>query len=70
MLPDDVIGLLECDTDTTYLESLEGRHEVSDESILWCSPNAIVSAGNDPEETTMRSAILGDPYSGVPCTKS
>ena len=53
VLPDDVVGFLEGDAEATDLELGEGGHEVLDERILGCGADAVVTAGDDTEQTAV-----------------
>ena len=65
MLPDDVVRFLEGDAQTTNLELREGGHEVLHQRILWGGADAVVTAGDHSEETTVRRAVFCDPNGRV-----
>ena len=65
MLPDDVVRFLEGDAQATNLELSEGSHEVLHQRILWGGADAVVTAGDHPEETTVRRAVFCDPNGRV-----
>ena len=60
VLPDDVVGFLEGDAEATDLELGEGGHKVLDERILGRGADAVVTAGDDTEQTAVGRAVFGD----------
>ena len=65
VVPDDVVGNLEADVLVTHDELLTRGHELGDLRLVVIATGAIVTAGDDAQELTLGSAVVGDRHGGV-----
>ena len=65
VVPDDVVGNLEADVLVAHDELLTRGHELGDLLLVVIAAGAIVTAGDDAQELTLGSAVVGDRHGGV-----
>ena len=65
VVPDDVVGNLEADVLVAHDELLTRGHELGDLRLVVIATRTIVTAGDDAQELTLGSAVVGDRHSGV-----
>ena len=65
VVPDDVVGNLEADVLVAHDELLTRGHELGDLRLVVIAAGAIVTAGDDAQELTLGSAVVGDRHGGV-----
>ena len=65
VVPDDVVGNLEADVLVAHDELLTRGHELGDLLLVVIAAGAIVTAGDDTQELTLGSAVVGDRHGGV-----
>ena len=65
IVPDDVVSNLEADVLVAHDELLTRGHELGDLRLVVIATGAIVTAGDDAQELTLRSAVVGNRHGGV-----
>ena len=65
IVPDDVVSNLEADVLVAHDELLTRGHELGDLRLVVIAAGAIVTAGDDAQELTLGSAVVGDRHGGV-----
>ena len=65
VVPDDVVSDLEADVLVAHDELLTRGHKLGDLCLVIIAAGAIVTAGDDAQELTLGSAVVGDRHSGV-----
>ena len=65
VIPDDVVGNLKADVLVAHDELLTRGHELGDLRLVVIATGTIVTAGDDAQELTLRSAVVGNRHGGV-----
>ena len=65
VVPDDVVGNLEANVLVAHDELLTRGHELGDLRLVVIATGTIVTAGDDAQELTLRSAVVGNRHGGV-----
>lgn len=65
VVPDDVVSNLEADVLVTHDELLTRGHKPGDLRLVVIAAGTIVTAGDDAQELTLGSAVVGDRHGGV-----